>query len=91
MANRTRIEKTLAGTLIAAAIALATYWLFLHNFYANTLPRTPQVAVSRVVPLNVHGTIVYLTDEESSGLTWLFVGALAFGACGGALWKRASQ
>jgi hypothetical protein len=84
-------KKIIAGGLLGMAFVLAAFWLYLHSYYVNSFPKVPQIALGRIVPLNVHGTIVYLTERESSELTWLSVGAMACGICGGALWKKASH
>lgn len=85
-----KFRKITAGFLICVACLLGTYWLYLQSYYANEYPRTPNVSIGKIVPLNVHGTIVYLTKKEQSTLTWVFLGAMACGVCGGALWRQAS-
>jgi hypothetical protein len=85
-----KVKKIVAGGLLGLAFVLASYWLYLYSYYVNTFPKVSQIAVGRIVPLKVHGTVVYLTERESSELRWLFVGAMACGICGGALWKKAS-
>jgi hypothetical protein len=39
--------------------------------YLQTLPRMPQPADMRMVPRNIHGTVVYETQEEDRRLTIL--------------------
>jgi len=90
MSINNKVKKIVAGTLIGLTCVLMSYWLYLQGHYVNTYPKTPQVSVGSIVPLNVHGTIVYLTEREDSELSWVFIGAMACGICGGALWKRAS-
>lgn len=85
-----KVKKIVAGFLLGLALMLASYWLYLHSYYVSTFPKETQAAVGRIVPLNVHGTVVYLTEQEDSGLTWLFVAAMACGIGGGLLWKQAS-
>ena len=74
-----------ARTLITAASgALCLASLFLHLWlfdkYFNSLPHQPQPQFGRVRPLNNHGSYVYLTDAEATGLSFLtlafFVGFL---------------
>ncbi len=85
-----KYKKFSGGLLIGVACFLGTFWLYLQSYYANEYPRTPNISIGRVVPLNVHGTVVYLTETEQSTLTWVFLGAMVCGVCGGALWKQAS-
>ncbi len=85
-----KIRRISAGFLICVACLLGAYWLYLQSYYANEYPRMPNVSIGRIVPLNVHGTIVYLTEKEQSTLTWVFWGAMACAVCGGALWEQAS-
>ena len=90
MPNDKEVKKLVAIFLIGLAGISVSYWLYLNSSYVNTFPRAPQASVGRIVPLNVHGTVVYLTEREDSRLTWLFVGSIVCAACGGALWKKAS-
>jgi len=45
------------------ALLWLTWWI-LETYFAYTYPRTPQPASGRMFPINVHGTIVYLTHTE---------------------------
>ncbi len=68
--------------LLAAALALATLAaaLALTIHLVRTLPRAPEPTVGRVIPLNEHGTFVYLTAAENLLHKGLFVAsAVLFG------------
>ena len=82
------MKKTLAKLLLIIAFGIGFYFVYLNSHYANVLPKQPEPNVGRIYVLNVHGTIVYLTAQENSLLTYLQFGALGCGICGGLLWKR---
>lgn len=86
--HRHRLVIASAKLLLVLGVTLMAYSFYLHSYYANNYPRSPQVTTCRTVPLNVHGTVVYLTEQESSRLTWIFLGAMVCGLCGGAILKH---
>jgi IS4 transposase len=53
-----KYRRFFAVFLICVACLMDTYWLYLQSYYANEYPRTPNVSIGRIVPLNVHGTVV---------------------------------
>lgn len=71
------------GALFSIDVLVLVY---LNVSYKATLPRVPSVSVGRTIPHNVHGTVVYLTEEESKRLEylrWLGFGSFAIiGAIG---------
>ena len=78
--------KALVAFLFAAVwIGSLIFRVYLIDEYSRTLPREPQPSIGRVLTLNNHGTIVFLTREEDSRLTWLFVAGMACGICAGIL------
>jgi hypothetical protein len=67
----------LGGLVVSAVISTS---------YLDTLPRTPAADEMRVVPRNIHGTIVYQTEQEDRRLSLMedssvgvFVVGLAMG------------
>ena len=82
--------RTAARVLFLLALIQGVYWLYLERHYVSTYPKAPQVAVGRTVPLNVHGTVIYLTEQEDLALTRLWVGLSICSVCGGLLWKHSS-
>jgi hypothetical protein len=50
----------LGGLVVSAVISTS---------YLDTLPRTPVVEEMRVVPRNIHGTVIYQTKEEDRRLS----------------------
>jgi len=52
--------------LVSAVTALVSWFAlaFVWRHFAETLPRTSDVAIGRMYPLNEHGTIVFLTGGE---------------------------
>ncbi|HEY3707562.1 MAG TPA: hypothetical protein VGL22_21045 [Terracidiphilus sp.] len=50
----------LAGLLFSAMVS---------THYLDTLPRLPVPAEMRMVPRNIHGTVVYQTEQEDRMLT----------------------
>lgn len=63
------VRKMLGSAFLLLSFGFALIWLHLNTVYVNTLPTKPQPDVGRSHPLNVHGTVVYLTDDEQ---LWLF-------------------
>lgn len=51
------------------------FWLFVK--YYSIRPSQPNLELGFVHPLNNHGSYVYLTDAEATGLSFLFGMALA--------------
>lgn len=81
-----RILGYICCVLFFAGLALH---LFLYSYYASTRPRHQEPG--RTIPLDDHGTVVYLTRQED-GLIWgLFDGALLIGALGGMFSLSASK
>ena len=71
-----RLE-VLAAALAAAGLVAA---FGLTMYFVRTLPRTPDPAVGRVIPMNEHGTFVYLNSAENLLHKGLFVvAAVSFG------------
>lgn len=46
------------------ALMILTAYVYFH--YGDTRPTVPEEQTGRINPLNVHGRIVYLTDQEQS-------------------------
>lgn len=63
--------------------------LLLYTYYATTRPRHPEPG--RVIPLDEHGTVVYLTRQENVLVWWIFDGAFLFGGLGGVFFLSASK
>ena len=78
-------KKFLAFLLAVVLISALLFRVYLINEYGRTLPRKPQPSIGRTIKLNNHGTVVFLTREEDSRLTWLFTGGMACGICAGVL------
>lgn len=76
-------KKILAFLLGIIWVGALFFRVYLINEYGRTLPSEPQPSVGRVIKLDNHGTLVFLTQEEDSQLTWIFVGGMACGICAG--------
>jgi hypothetical protein len=76
--------QTLAGILgvIGLSLFFASWGLWMD--YAYTKPQFPNAAVGRVYPLNTHGSIAYLNNQERFLLYGLGVLAGLF-FCSGAI------
>ena len=61
---------------------------YLESLYGRTRPRVPDQAIERIYPLNVHGTVIYLTKGEDQLHFWTFAGGLLVAIGGGALFQR---
>ena len=79
------VKKILAFLLGAIWVGTLLYRVYLVNEYGRTLPTKPQPSIGRIIEMNNHGTVVFLTREEDSKLTWIFVGGIACGICAGLL------
>lgn len=64
-------------------------WLFFYSYYATTRPRNQEPG--RDIPLNDHGTVVYLTRQENALVWWPFDGAFLFGGLAGIFLLGASK
>lgn len=73
------IEKPLVFALITLFPVALLLNVWLENYYGSTMPRTPIADSGHIHPLNIHGTIVYLTRRETiiNYLTFLGGGAAA--------------
>ncbi len=82
------LKKTLVVLLGGVGFFSLFLWVYMINQYSQTLPKEPQPSMGRTISLNNHGTVVYLTKEEDSRLTWIFGGGMACGIFAGALSLR---
>jgi len=73
-----------AYALIVVGALSAVSWLGLFFYYSETRPHHPEPENGRVIALNNHGQLSYLTGEEDRWMTLLSFGA-AFMAIGGAI------
>lgn len=83
-----KVKRLSSVILISSMWILFGVWLYIENLYITTRPHVPSPSEGRNYPLNVHGTIVYLTKSEDSVVQGLFFGALGCGVIGGLLWRR---
>jgi hypothetical protein len=54
----------LAILLMWSMPSLLVLSVFLHSHHADTRPEKPEPKTGRIFPLNVHGTVVYLTNSN---------------------------
>jgi hypothetical protein len=69
MTRSRRTEVALAAAALCAASFLTDLCLF--SYYFSSRPAKPNAALGFVRALNNHGSYVYLTDTESTGLVLL--------------------
>ncbi len=72
----------LAGLIIAAIIS---------THYLDTLPRIPDASELRMTPRNIHGVVIYQTDQEDRRLNLIeysSVGTFLFGTGLGLVYIR---
>ncbi|MGH7193575.1 MAG: hypothetical protein ACREJM_08595, partial [Candidatus Saccharimonadales bacterium] len=55
--------------VLGCSMLLGSIYLQVH--YAATSPRSPRPAIGKVIPMNAHGTTVFLTGFQDSMLSWL--------------------
>jgi hypothetical protein len=77
--------KTVTISLVIMAISCIGLLVFLSIYYMHTMPDTPQMEAKRVYPLNIHGSIVYLTKGQELLLKLLFWGGGLTGMSAGIL------
>jgi hypothetical protein len=76
MANFKKIVAIFIGIIILTCLIWAVY---LSMDYAYSRPQNPQSEIGRIYPLNVHGTIIYLTKDEDLQLKLLvLIGGIFF-------------
>ena len=83
-----KVKKILMILLLGIWIFSLSYRTYLFSEYGHTLSQVPLPNVGRIIPLNNHGTIVYLTKQEDSQLNWILIGGMACGICAGLLFKN---
>jgi hypothetical protein len=66
--------KTVTISLVIMAISCIGLLVFLSIYYMHTMPDTPQMEAKRVYPLNIHGSIVYLTKGQELLLKFTILG-----------------
>jgi hypothetical protein len=74
-----RFARPLALLLALAFIGASVLTLYLPYEYASTLPREPVPNAGRIISLNNHGVIVYLTNAESRMLALTLYAQFVFG------------
>jgi hypothetical protein len=70
------VKKMVAGVLVVGIFVCLGLVVYLDYHYIETRPNVPQPQQGRTYPLNVHGTVVYLTQHEDAQLNWLFRGMM---------------
>lgn len=71
--------------IIIMGILMEFAAVYLVDYYTAVQPKSPQPGFGQVLPLNNHGTIVFLSERESGALWALRIGGLVLIACGGFL------
>ena len=79
------ILKAIVIVFISTASLCVLIGVYLLCYYMETMPRVPQPHLGLIHPLNIHGTIVYITGTENDVLDWLRWGATVCGIGGGIL------
>jgi len=85
MKNRLRLMKVIAYVLGAAFLGTLFLNLYLPYEYAATRPRVSVPSEGRVIALNNHGTVVYLTSAEDMLLFASMLGSVFSGVFSGLL------
>lgn len=79
------MKRTLGRMIATVGVVVYASWVYLTYQYAGVAPRHPEPAVGRTYPMNLHGTIVYLTGREDTTLNVCFIAGLVCMLAGGAL------
>jgi len=67
-----KYKKVIAIVIVTVVFVSLGLYVYLNYHYAYTRSGVPQADIQRTYPLNVHGTIVYLTEQEDSQLKWIY-------------------
>jgi hypothetical protein len=69
-----RIRCSIAATCMALcqASCFSQLWLFF-SYHYSALPKTPEPELGRIYQSSNHGSLVYLTGSEATGLSLLWV------------------
>ncbi len=67
-----KYKKAIAFVIVTVIFVSLGLYVYLNYHYAYTRPGQPQADIQRTYPLNIHGTIVYLTEQEDSQLKWIY-------------------
>jgi hypothetical protein len=70
MVNNKKLKILITILVIVSFLCLGQN-ITLQYHYMRNMPKTPHPELNRIHPLDVHGTVVYLTKEEKSKLEWL--------------------
>lgn len=78
MTSGSRVTRTLK--ILSGVLALGCWfsWFFLWKYFDAHKPDTPEPSKGMIYPLNTHGSIVYITQNEHYALYGLIVAAIAF-------------
>jgi hypothetical protein len=66
--NRQVFWKCLQVATIATAFVAGSGAYSLRMHYAGTRPNTPDMTIGRTIPLNTHGTVIFLKTDEKQRL-----------------------
>jgi hypothetical protein len=76
------MKKVLGVVLVVAGIGSGLGVFLLSQHYAHTRPRMPEPSAGRIIPMNLHGTVVFLDRSEDALLEGLGLFAAIGSACG---------
>jgi hypothetical protein len=85
------VRKLLGYAAIGFGAAMASAHLYLYNLYITGLPRLPQPATGNLIPLNHHGSLVFINSWQSATLIWLQFGAIVLALCGAIIVRYAGK
>jgi hypothetical protein len=81
------ISKLIALSLVSTIIIFPLVNFYIQADYVDSRPNKPIPNEGKVFPRNIHGTIVYLTENEEYACTWLIPYGLLFGFIGSFIWE----
>jgi hypothetical protein len=73
------MKKKIAFLIMCLGIFSFMFGTALVSCYANNRPTIPIISSGQVFPLNVHGTVVYLTNTEDALINWMLEGGWVIG------------
>ena len=85
------MRRLLGFLLVVISLSAGAEYFVLVSHYARSLPQSPRSESGAVIPMDDHGTRVFLTNPQQYVLWGLQLGGIITGAFGGLLIARGNR